>query len=83
MGGRLRRGDIQVLNNYTNLHARSTYKDGSGPGEQRHLFRLWISPRVDRPVPHGYANYSGSVEPGRRGGIVPAPGTCPHVPLDI
>lgn len=45
------RGDIQLCYNHTMLHARSTYKDGPGKGEQRHLARLWVAPRNDRPLP--------------------------------
>lgn len=36
----LRLGDIQFVNNFTILHARTAYRDG--PGRQRHLLRLWL-----------------------------------------
>ena len=36
----LRAGDIQLLNNHTQIHARDGYMDGPG---KRHLLRLWLS----------------------------------------
>jgi Taurine catabolism dioxygenase TauD, TfdA family len=36
----LRLGDIQYVNNFTVLHARTSYSDG--PGRHRHLLRLWL-----------------------------------------
>ena len=39
----LRPGDIQLLSNHTNLHARSDYVDHKDPAKKRHLLRLWLS----------------------------------------
>jgi len=39
----LRPGDIQLLSNHTNLHARTEYEDHEDVGERRHLLRLWLS----------------------------------------
>lgn len=36
----LQLGDIQYVNNFTILHARTAYRDA--PGQQRHLVRLWL-----------------------------------------
>lgn len=36
-------GDIQLLSNHTNLHARTEYQDHDDPAERRHLLRLWLS----------------------------------------
>lgn len=36
-------GDIQLLSNHTNLHARTEYEDYDDPSERRHLLRLWLS----------------------------------------
>ena len=36
-------GDIQLLSNHTNLHARTDYEDWPEPGRKRHLLRLWLS----------------------------------------
>lgn len=39
----LQPGDIQLLSNHTNLHARTAYQDYSEPARRRHLLRLWLS----------------------------------------
>ncbi|MCG8490149.1 MAG: TauD/TfdA family dioxygenase [Sneathiellales bacterium] len=36
-------GDIQLLSNHTNLHARTDYVDHEDPQKKRHLLRLWLS----------------------------------------
>ena len=36
-------GDIQLLSNHTNLHARTDYVDDEDPKKKRHLLRLWLS----------------------------------------
>ena len=39
----LQPGDIQLLSNHTNLHARTEYEDFEDPALRRHLLRLWLS----------------------------------------
>ncbi len=39
----LKPGDIQLLSNHSNLHARTEYEDFPVAAEKRHLLRLWIS----------------------------------------
>ena len=39
----LQPGDIQLLSNHTNLHARTEYEDYEDSTERRHLLRLWLS----------------------------------------
>ncbi len=39
----LQPGDIQLLSNHTNLHARTEYEDHDDPAKRRHLLRLWLS----------------------------------------
>lgn len=39
----LQPGDIQLLSNHSNLHARTAYEDFEDPAERRHLLRLWLS----------------------------------------
>lgn len=36
-------GDVQLLSNHTNVHARTGYEDPRVPAERRHLLRLWLS----------------------------------------
>jgi hypothetical protein len=49
--------------------------------QRRHLFRLWLSPPGDRPLPYCFAERFGSVTVGERGGIL-CPGTVFSVTLD-
>jgi hypothetical protein len=39
----LQPGDIQLLSNHTNLHARTEYEDFEDKAQRRHLLRLWLS----------------------------------------
>lgn len=39
----LQPGDIQLLSNHSNLHARTRYEDFEDPELRRHLLRLWLS----------------------------------------
>jgi len=45
-------GDIQFVNNYHVLHARTTYEDDRAAGLVRHLKRLWLETEVltERPA---------------------------------
>jgi hypothetical protein len=45
-----RPGDIQWLSNYAALHARTSFADWPEPQRRRHLLRLWLSSKTDRPV---------------------------------
>lgn len=36
-------GDVQLLSNHTQLHARTEFQDWPEPERQRHLLRLWLS----------------------------------------
>ena len=39
----LRPGDVQLLSNHTQLHARTGFEDWPDPQQRRHLLRLWMS----------------------------------------
>lgn len=45
-----RPGDIQWLSNYAALHARTSFSDWPEPQRRRHLLRLWLSSKTNRPV---------------------------------
>ncbi len=45
----LRVGDVQLLSNHTQVHARTAYEDHDDPALKRHLLRLWIS--LPEPMP--------------------------------
>lgn len=60
-------GDVQFLNNYTILHARTEYEDWPEPERKRDLCRLWIV-RKDLQLPgsfqaHGIVSRSVAFEP--------------------
>ena len=38
----LKRGDMQFINNYTTLHARTEFEDFPDPKLKRHMVRLWL-----------------------------------------
>lgn len=63
-------GDIQLVHNHSLLHDRTGFEDWPEDGRKRHLLRLWLSPEDARPLPEVYRQRFGSVEPGRRGGII-------------
>lgn len=49
----LQPGDMQFVNNFHVLHARTAYEDDRAAGKVRHLKRLWLETRVlDERPPH-------------------------------
>jgi hypothetical protein len=38
----LEQGDLQFINNYTTLHARTAFEDFPEPEKKRHMVRLWL-----------------------------------------
>ena len=74
-------GDMQFIHNHQILHARTDFEDWPEPERKRHLFRLWLAPAQGRPLPAQFAQRYGSVEPGKRGGIV-VKGTRLNISLD-
>lgn len=73
-------GDMQFVFNHTLLHDRTAFEDWPEADRRRHLLRLWLSPEGARPLPPVFAERFGTVEPGRRGGIM-VEGTRPNAPL--
>jgi len=70
---RLQPGDIQLLNNYCTLHARTHFQDHPEPDRKRHLLRLWLSTKNSRPLHPIFTKRYRSAEAGAlRGGIAPA-----------
>jgi len=49
-----RPGDIQWLSNYAALHSRTGFSDWPEPQRRRHLLRLWLSRRGQRPKVPGF-----------------------------
>jgi hypothetical protein len=44
----LERGDMQFINNFTTLHARTEFEDHDDPGLKRHMVRLWLTAHGER-----------------------------------
>jgi hypothetical protein len=77
----LRSGDLMIMNNYTVLHARSTFTDPDEPDLRRLLLRLWTAMWTARPLPFDFdrgVNTDGTgrgsvpLKPGSGGGKVAA-----------
>ena len=77
----LQPGDMQFVYNHAQLHDRTGFVDWPDASRRRHLLRLWLSVRGDRPLPPCFAQRYGTVEIGNRGGII-TPATRLCVPLD-
>jgi len=74
-------GDMQFLHNHQNLHDRTGFEDWPEPERKRHLLRLWLCPPDGRPLPDCFRARWGSIEIGRRGGIL-VPETKLNAPLE-
>jgi hypothetical protein len=53
-----RPGDIQWLSNYAALHSRTEFSDFPEPQRRRHLLRLWLSSKTNRPLVPGFGKNS-------------------------
>jgi hypothetical protein len=60
----LERGDMQFINNYTTLHARTEFEDYPEPEKRRHMVRLWLkSFGLRRPTQKAlFKDYEGVVK---------------------
>jgi hypothetical protein len=77
-----RPGDIQFLHNHQILHARTAYEDWPEPERKRHLLRLWLAPPDGRPLPPGFQERYGNIEPGTARGGIRVPGQRLYAPLE-
>jgi len=65
----LQAGDMQILNNYVNVHSRTAFEDFDDPALKRHLLRLWLSLPQSQPLPDGWLEFYGDIRAGAvRGG---------------
>jgi hypothetical protein len=64
-------GDVQLVHNHQLLHDRTAFVDDPDPARRRHLLRLWLCPPIGRRLPAAFVERYGSIEIGRRGGVVP------------
>jgi len=81
LGMQLQPGDMQFVYNHALLHDRTAFRDWPDASLKRHLLRLWLSIKGDRPLPDCFKQRYGSIEIGNRGGIM-TNGTTLNVPLD-
>ena len=63
----LERGDMIVINNYTVMHARTSFKNYPEPERKRHLVRLWLDRPAFRDVPAEYIFHEVNGVPRREG----------------
>jgi hypothetical protein len=80
-GMQLQPGDMQFVYNHSQLHDRTGFVDWPETGKKRHLLRLWLSVAGDRALPECFRQRYGSIEIGKRGGIMTKE-TRLHAPLD-
>jgi hypothetical protein len=67
----LRPGDMQIINNHTTLHSRTSFTDFDDPARRRLLFRLWLAPPDSPRLPETWLPAYRSVAPASvRGGII-------------
>ena len=59
-------GDIQFINNYVLLHARSAFQSHPDPAARRCLLRMWLNWRQPRPLA---PEFSDRYNTGPRGGV--------------
>jgi|SRR6185312_3372657 len=78
----LQPGDLQFVYNHTLLHDRTSFDDWPDDKQKRHLLRLWLAIPGDRPLPNVFTQKFGSVEIGKRGGIV-VENTKMHIPWTV
>lgn len=64
----LERGDMIVMNNYTVMHARTSFTNFPEPERKRHLVRLWLDREGFRDVPASFMLHEG------HNGVPPVPG---------
>jgi len=69
-GMQLQPGDMQFVYNHSQLHDRTGFLDWPDPSQRRHLMRLWLSIKGDRPLPESFKERYGTIEVGNRGGII-------------
>ncbi|MCP4765256.1 MAG: TauD/TfdA family dioxygenase [Gammaproteobacteria bacterium] len=78
----LQRGDIQLVNNHTIVHAREQFEDHVEMDRRRYMVRLWLSSPLGRTLPEFMAERWGNIEVGSIRGGIKVPGATPVFHLD-
>ena len=55
----LQRGEIQLINSFTTLHARTEFEDFSEEDRRRCMVRFWLTTNTRRPLAGHFADYAG------------------------
>ena len=63
----LERGEMMVINNYTVMHARTSFTNYPEPERQRRLVRLWLDAPGFRDVPAEFNLFKSNGVPPQRG----------------
>lgn len=63
----LERGEMIVINNYTVMHARTSFRNDPEPERRRHLVRLWLDRAGFRDVPPEFIFHEANGVPRREG----------------
>lgn len=77
----LQPGDVQLVNNYSVLHSRTSYEDWPEADKRRHLLRLWLACDGGPALPPFMYERYGTTSTGRPDGIR-VPGVPLVAPLD-
>jgi len=75
----LERGDIQLVNNLTVVHARESFEDHADLHRRRYLLRLWLSSPVGRKLPEFLSERWGNIAVGSLRGGIRVPGVQAQV----
>jgi len=78
----LERGDIQLVNNLTVVHAREFFEDHTELDRRRYLLRLWLSSPVGRKLPEFLSERWGNISVGSHRGGIKVAGVQPQVNFD-
>lgn len=78
----LQRGDVQLANNLTVVHAREAFTDHSALNQRRYLIRLWLSSAQGRTLPAFLSERWGNIDVGSIRGGIKVPGAVPVVILN-
>jgi len=71
-------GDMQFVNNYTALHARTAFVDFEEPERKRHLLRLWLKIPGFRKLANDFIEYDEPSGWSRREGFLPHDAPMPN-----
>jgi hypothetical protein len=72
-------GDLQLLNNYAVLHARTAFEDHPEPERRRDLLRVWLTLHNARDLPITFGRNPGVTDEFGARGFLPGTGRAPII----